>query len=133
MKCEMHDIESALLYVPADDRELWLRMAMAIKTELGDDGFALWDYWSQSAGSYKESDAKAVWRSVRGSGVGIGTLIFEAKRHGWNRSTEHKPVHIPKKQPPAPQKSTRTYAARLWLASDWSNVHTHPLRHCQGN
>lgn len=132
MSIACHDIENALLYVPADDRDLWLKMAMALKSELGDDGFVLWDYWSQSASNYKEADAIAVWRSVRGSGIGIGTLIYEARQHGWNRSAECKPVRIPKKRPPAPQKSTRAYATRLWLASDWSTIHNHPYAIAKG-
>lgn len=132
MTCELPDIESALLYIPSDSRDTWLKMAMAIKSELGDDGFSLWDFWSRSAGNYKEADARAVWRSVKGSGVGIGTLIYEAKRRGWNKSAEHKPVTIPQKPAPPPQKSTRAYATRLWLSSDWSSVSTHPYAIAKG-
>jgi hypothetical protein len=34
-------IEAALSYIPANDRDTWLRMGMAVKPELGEDGFVL--------------------------------------------------------------------------------------------
>lgn len=80
-------ISSALAFIPADDREIWWRMGMAIKSDLGDSGFDLWDEWSQQAESYDPSDARAVWRGIKpGGGIGIGTLFHEAKASGWQDS-----------------------------------------------
>ena len=83
----MNDIDrinSALAFVPADDREIWLKMGMAIKSELGDSGFHVWDSWSQQADNYKSSDSRDVWRSIDpDGGVTIGTLYHEAKNNGW--------------------------------------------------
>ena len=39
-------------------------MGMAVKSELGEDGFDLWDEWSQGDESYREATAKAAWRSI---------------------------------------------------------------------
>jgi putative DNA primase/helicase len=39
--------------LPAHDRELWVRVGMAIKSELGEDGFNLWDEWSRAADNYR--------------------------------------------------------------------------------
>ena len=77
-------IFSALSYIDAADRDVWLRMGMAIKSELGEHGFDTWDAWGQSADNYNATDAKTVWRSIRPDGkVGIGSLFFEAKQQGW--------------------------------------------------
>ena len=78
-------IASALSYVPADDRDMWVKMGQAIKSELSDDeAFDIWNNWSQSADSYNEQDAKTTWRSIKpGGGIGIGTLFREAKGNGW--------------------------------------------------
>lgn len=86
-------IGNALNFVPADDRETWLRMGMAIKSELGDAGFDLWDAWSQQAESYKNGDARDVWRSIKpDGGVTIGTLFHEAKVNGWrDDKTDRRP------------------------------------------
>lgn len=77
-------VREALGYVPPHDRETWLRIGMAVKYELGDEGFSVWDEWSQADDTYSERDAKGVWKSIRPAGkVTIGTLFHEAKRHGW--------------------------------------------------
>lgn len=76
-------IESALSFVPAEDRDIWVQMAMAVKFELGDAGFDIWDAWSRTADNYNAGSAKAVWRSCRGRGVTTGTLFHMAKEYGW--------------------------------------------------
>ena len=76
-------IESALSFVPAEDRDVWVAMAMAVKFELGDAGFDIWDAWSRTADNYNAGAARAVWRSCRGRGVTSGTLFHTAKAHGW--------------------------------------------------
>ena len=72
-------IASALAFIPADHRETWVAMAMAVKSEIGDAGFELWNEWSQTASNYNAQAARSVWRSCRGSGVTVGTLFHEAK------------------------------------------------------
>lgn len=78
-------VRDALAAIAPDlDRETWVRLAMAIKSELGADGFELWDAWSRQAKGYRETDAKDTWRSVKpGGGVTIGTLFGIAKDHGF--------------------------------------------------
>jgi len=76
-------IASALSYIPADEREVWVSMAMAVKFELGDAGFEIWDAWSRTADNYNAGAARAVWRSCRGRGVTTGTLFHTAKTYGW--------------------------------------------------
>ena len=81
----MTDVLAAALYsIPADDREMWVRMGMAIKSQLGDAGFDLWDRWSRQSESYEPADAKAVWRSCKPTGgITIASLYHEAKASGW--------------------------------------------------
>lgn len=78
-------ISEALSCIPADDRDMWIRMGMAVKSEMGDDGYSLWDEWSQSAANYDAKDAKAQWRSFsfKSGGITIGTLIHEAQSRGF--------------------------------------------------
>ena len=45
----MNRVIAALQFIPADERSVWVNMAMAIKSEFGDAGFAIWDDWSQTA------------------------------------------------------------------------------------
>ena len=90
-----HDtIRSALFAIPPDDRDLWFRMASALKRELGEvDGFALWREWSRQWPRYSEADALRTWRSAaRENGaarpVTIGSLYYYARQWGWKGETE---------------------------------------------
>lgn len=81
---EMTRIESAISFIPAIDRELWVEIGMAVKSELGEAGRDLWDSWSRQAESYRPESAKAVWRSIKSSGrITVASLYHHAKAHGW--------------------------------------------------
>ena len=78
------EIASALAAIPADDRETWVKIAMAVKSGLGEAGQDLWDAWSQTSDRYRARDAAAVWRSCKeDGGITIATLFQEARWHGW--------------------------------------------------
>ncbi|TFH84745.1 toprim domain-containing protein [Billgrantia azerbaijanica] len=87
----MHDplsideLRLALQYIPADDRETWVSIGNACKTEYGDEAYPIWDEWSQQAASYKAADAKSVWRSLTPGHVRLGTIIKLAADAGWQR------------------------------------------------
>ncbi|MCO5118770.1 MAG: DUF927 domain-containing protein [Burkholderiaceae bacterium] len=60
---------------------------MAVKAELGDDGFDLWADWSQADETYNERDARDVWKGLKANGrITAGTLFHEAQRHGYRPS-----------------------------------------------
>ena len=77
------EIIDALHFIPCHDRELWVAMGMAIKDELGDAGFDIWDQWSQADSSYNEKDARAVWKSFKGNGTTIEYLFKQAIHNGY--------------------------------------------------
>ena len=85
-------IQSALTFIPSDDRDTWLAMAMAIKSELGDFGFDLWDEWSSHASNYSATAARSVWKSCKGQGITLGTLFHTAKGNGWRDDEKHTPA-----------------------------------------
>ena len=85
-------LTAALYSIPSDDRETWVRIGMAIKSEFGDSGFRLWDQWSRQSEPYRAPDAKAVWRSIKANGgITIATLYHEAKAHGWQGEAPARP------------------------------------------
>jgi putative DNA primase/helicase len=86
----MGKIASALSHISSTERETWLMCGMAIKQELGDAGFSLWDNWSQEAESYNAKNARAVWNSIRAVGkVTMGSLYHEAMSNGWRDNGKH--------------------------------------------
>ena len=73
----------------------WARIAMALKSELGDAGFDLFDAWSQRGETYNAKATRDTWRSVKAGGrVKIGTLLHLAKAHGF-RIDAHAPMLAP--------------------------------------
>ena len=44
---DIDDIRSALSYIEPNDRDDWWHIGAALKDELGENGFDLWDEWSQ--------------------------------------------------------------------------------------
>lgn len=88
-------IGSAISFIPAIDRELWVEIGMALKSELGDSGFDLWDRWSSQADSYNPKSAKSVWKSIKPcGGITIGTLFHHAKLEGWVSNGTHQRLTI---------------------------------------
>lgn len=86
-------IEAALSYIDPQDRHTWVRMGMAIKSELGDSGFDVWDQWSQTASNYRRGVARQQWKSFKvGGGITIGSLYFAAQEAGWRGEREQAPA-----------------------------------------
>lgn len=103
---------AALAHISPDlPRDDWVRLAMALKAEFsGEDGFATFDAWSQGAANYDAADTRSTWRSIRpGGGVSIGTLIFEAKQHGFE---------LPRGDATAPRPSPAEQAAQRARAQE---------------
>ena len=80
-------IQECLSVIPtkgAGSREHWLHVGMAIHSELPNDvGLELWSVWSKNDPDYinewdKHNPCEAVWKSFKGSGRGIGSLIHDA-------------------------------------------------------
>ena len=104
-------LQAALYSIPADDREVWWRMGAAIKSELGEAGFSLWDAWSRQSDRYREASARATWRALRPTGrdgraITVGSLYHLAKEYGWAGEA---PV---KTAPSAEEKRQRAEAKR---------------------
>lgn len=79
-------IRAALGHIGSDNRSQWVEAAMAIKSELGDAGFEIWDEWSQASKSYNAKSAKSVWRTANASKISIGTLFWRAQQNGFDLS-----------------------------------------------
>jgi len=80
-------IQECLSVIPtkgAGSREHWLYVGMAIHSELPNDlGLELWSVWSKNDPDYinewdKSNPCEAIWKSFKGSGRGIGSLIRDA-------------------------------------------------------
>ncbi len=76
------ELRSALASMRSDDRDLWIRIGMALR-EIGEPGRALWIEWSQTSEKYDPKDAARVWNSFRPKETSHQAVFAEAARQGW--------------------------------------------------
>lgn len=87
------EIETALSHIPPDDRDIWVRMSFAVRDELGDQGFDVWNRWSMGdSKGYNEKAARSVWKSASGKGVTISTLFKTAREFGYRRQGKQQSI-----------------------------------------
>lgn len=85
------DLTDMLEVISADcDYDTWIRIGMALHEHLGGttQAFNLWNNWSRRSKKFPgENTLLAHWRSfsMKGNGVGIGTLIHYARENGYER------------------------------------------------
>lgn len=89
---DIDKIQNALSHIDPHDRDLWLRMGAAIKDELGDNGFDVWDQWSETATNYNSKAAKATWKSLKPGHVRINSVFYEAIQHGYKPVDPYTPL-----------------------------------------
>jgi hypothetical protein len=83
-------VEDALVHILNDDLDYdsWVRIGMAVKGALGDEGWPLFEKWSQSS---QKNDAKITarsWRSFAPQRIGAGTIYKLALDNGWLPSSD---------------------------------------------
>jgi hypothetical protein len=82
-------LRSALLSIPARDRDIWLFVGMGLHwIGWGQPAFQIWDDWSRTAPEkYDEADQRKTWKSFdrpyRGAKRTVATIYAMAKERGW--------------------------------------------------
>ncbi|KAK6024039.1 primase 2 [Ostertagia ostertagi] len=77
------ELRSALNAIPADDREIWVRVGLACKT-LGESvGYELWATWSQRSRKWEPDDAARTWDSFEPRDISHLSIFKIAQDCGW--------------------------------------------------
>lgn len=98
----VHDLRGALFHLRADDRALWIKAGMALKT-LGDTGRGLWLQWSLTAEKPDTpQECSKRWEGFNPTKIDYLFVFAEAQRQGWVNPAQSFP------------------AAPVTAASDWS-------------
>lgn len=91
-------LRDALDHIPNSDLEYddWVRIGLAVKGALGEDGRAAWLSWSaKSAKDTPEYSAKQ-WAAFKPKLLGAGTVFHHAEHCGWKRpSPAAPPIDLP--------------------------------------
>jgi len=77
------ELWSALAFIPPDDYDMWIQVGMALKQEMGQRGFTLWDRWSARSGKYDSRVMPGKWASFNRADITVGTVYHLAKVHGY--------------------------------------------------
>ena len=111
------DALALLRYIPSDDRETWISVGMALKTEYGDSGIQLFDEWSSKSANYNPQSVQTVWQSFKGDGVTMGTVVHLAEQNGFRHPINASQLNVAPRSVHNKSSSTARYAKELWLAS----------------
>lgn len=94
---DIQEVEDALSHVPSDDRDFWIRSGIALKNDFGQDGFDVWEKWSQTSTKYVRGECEEKWGGFNGEPqIHKASIFYEAKKHGY-------------KPTPSPQQQTADY------------------------
>jgi hypothetical protein len=87
---EEASVIAALKHIPADDRDTWLRIGMALHwTTWGDRARGIWDEWSKQSAKYDPAGQDKAWNSFGradhiGPVISLGTLFELANCNGYD-------------------------------------------------
>lgn len=79
-------LRAALYFIPADDRETWLKVGGALHDSGIPNAREIWDEWSQKSSKFNAIDQDKTWKSFDrqiSNCAGIGTIFFLAKKYGF--------------------------------------------------
>jgi hypothetical protein len=78
-----HKIQELLSYIPSDDRETWIKVAAALKSE-SPNYLSLFIDWSKTSPKFVSiQDCEKTWNSFNRDGLTISSLYFFAEEHGY--------------------------------------------------
>lgn len=96
MSAEVERVRSALTVIPSDDRDIWVKLGIALKQNLPTEvSYDLWAEWSKKSEKFDPYDAEVTWKSFKdefdGNAITLGSVFHYAKQLGWNDTYE--PMH----------------------------------------
>lgn len=79
------ELRSAMAFIPADDRDAWLKVGMALHSTGAPNAFGLWVEWSQLSSKFDPADQGRVWASFsnKAHGLHVEAIFAIATEYGW--------------------------------------------------
>lgn len=78
-------VRVALKYIPNTDLHYddWIRIGLAVKGALGEDGWELFDEWSGRSQKYDQQTTARKWLGLTPMIIGAGAVYRLARQNGW--------------------------------------------------
>lgn len=80
---EIKEIRSALSYLSSDDRDLWIKIGMALKSTGSISAYGLFNEWSKTSSKYNPEDMEQRWATLKPNDITIASLFHLAEVAGW--------------------------------------------------
>jgi len=100
-KCHQDEwarIRSALFFIPADNRAIWLKIGAALESTGWGGAEALWREWSETSfGLFNEEDQIKTWKGFakyQGQKAGVGSIFDLAVEYGWSNKKRLPQIRI---------------------------------------
>lgn len=68
---------------PDESYDIWYKVGMGLKNWDADQGYHVWDEWSQNGAKYNPSEIVYKWESFKGDGINAGSIIWYAQQNGY--------------------------------------------------
>lgn len=115
-------IRGALKHIPADARDTWVTVGMAMHS-VSPDLFDIWDQWSQTSDKYNASAARSVWKSFKYGPVSVASLFGLARDYGWQGTHYEIAPEVAQQRREEQQSRARAEAARRkWRLDKWWSI-----------
>jgi len=83
----LRDILSAIHYIPCEERDMWLKVGMALHSSgAGQQAYGIWCEWSRQSDKFDPKDQQRTWNSFKDKGLagaGVNTIFHLAQECGW--------------------------------------------------
>lgn len=88
LAAQLKRLEAALMHVESEDRQVWVKVGLAINHDLGGAGLQLWLDWSARSAKFDHDEAVKTWESFKPRAPGettvtLGSVFHMAKAAGW--------------------------------------------------
>ena len=111
---QLAELQDALSYLPADDREQFIRFGLALKP-LGAEGWKLWTDWAKKSVKYTDQYSHKTWLSFKPVGaVNFESIFYAANQAGWINPLAGQGDPLPQ---PVPVESVRIIEPKIILPS----------------
>ncbi len=112
---EIKEIRSALSFIDADNRDMWIKIGMALKS-LGNSMTArgLWDEWSKQSPKFDPLDQTKHWNEFKPKSITIASLFHESKKNGWITTYENKLTIVPPTEKEQIAQAVQNYQRKLF-------------------
>jgi len=82
-------VEEALEYIASDEYTTWINVGMALKHALPEEGYELWEAWSQTSVYFESEQLPEKWESFDSEEITIGSIFHLAKQKGFKVPPSH--------------------------------------------